>query len=100
MYQTAAQARRFEIQAARGLASQAHDRKRELQRAVDSAIHGLGVLAECAPDRDRMLDLVGGLIDEANRIDAQCRKDIENAGEHWAAVDLSECHALWNKVHP
>lgn len=91
---------RFEKQRARGLATQARERKPELQRAVDSAVHGLGVLAECGPDRDRMLDLIGGLIDTANIIDAQCRLDLENAGEHFQPVDLTEAEALWNKVHP
>lgn len=100
MFATSTQARYAERQRERGLATQARDRKPELQRAVDSAIHGLEVLSRCDPDKDRMLDLIGGLIDTANLIDAQLRLDLENAGEHWSAVDLAECHALWNRVHP
>ncbi len=91
-------ARALEIKAARGLSTQALERKQDLQRAVDDLVRGLRLLADCNPDKDRMCDLVGYLIDEANNIDGQCLRDITNAGDIADPVNLEEADELWMRV--
>ena len=97
-FSTRDQARRFEMQAARGLASGARDTKRELQTAVNDMVRALNALREVGICRNFLDDTIGGLCDEADFIDAACLKNIDNAGEHADAVDLAEARALLAKV--
>lgn len=91
-------ARRVERYVAQGNAYNARERKADLQRAVNDTVRGLRLLADCKAGKDRMCDLVGYLIDEANNIDGKCLRDIDNAGETAEAVDLTEANDLWMKV--
>ena len=98
MLATAERARRLEVQAARGIASHARERKADLQRALNETLAGLEKLSALNPNKDAMCDLVGFLIDEASRIDAQCMRDIDNAGDTAEPIDLTEANQLWAKV--
>lgn len=98
LYTSAEVARRLEIAAQRGIASAARERKADLQEAVNQTVRGLRLLSECKPDHDRMLDLVGFLIDAASNIDAGCLRDIDSAGDHADPVDLAEANELFEKA--
>jgi len=87
-------ARRFELHAARGLASHAKERKQDLQRAVNDIARGLRALKECNPDPVRFADIAGFVIDAASEIDAACMSDIDEASEHAEPVDLTELREL------
>lgn len=91
-------ARRVERYNAQARAYDARERKADLQRAVNETLAGLEKLAACKPNKDVMCDLVGWLIDEANRIDAACLRDIDGAGDTAEPIDLAEANQLWSKV--
>lgn len=94
LYSTRERARQFERYAARGVADNARDRKRDLQEAVNDTVRALRKWQEIGADKLTLADLLGFIHDEASNIDGVCLKDIDNAGETAEPVDLSEIDAM------
>lgn len=98
IYSSAEMALRMERHAARGVAYEARMRKRDLQVGVTDAVSALTALFDAGVDRNFLDDTIAGLIDAADNVDAECFRAIDNAGEHADPIDLSEVHALLEKV--
>ena len=84
-------ARMYERLAARGLATEAADHRHELLCVLADLEHALAALKDVGVD---VKDAAATLHTEISKRDADLCKAIDNAGEWFAPLDLSELRAL------
>ncbi len=91
MLTTAVATRNFEKVAARGLAHEAEDARKELRRGMVQTVHALSILAEAGVDVKELAQLAH---DEISNRDAALCKTIDSAGFHYDELDMKELGGL------
>lgn len=87
-------ARLLELHAMRGLVTEAREAKAELQTAVDDFTRAAGKLLEAGVHRDAAWEAVAIVRDAAIPIDHAHNQTLDEAGEYFDWLDLTEADAL------
>lgn len=98
MFATAALTRKYELAAARGLAYEAQDLQRALQKAVNDSVRAFRDLHEAGVSKDFIVEMLKGLHDTASNADHPLFKTIDEASLHAEHIDLSEVRELLEQV--
>lgn len=98
MHATALIARKYELAAARGLAYEAQDLQRALQRAVNDSVRAFRDLHESGVDPAFIVEMLKVLHDAASNADHALRVTMDEASIHAEHIDLSEVRELIEKV--
>jgi hypothetical protein len=78
----------------RGLATEAREARQELALATVDLVHALNCLKDAGLPKAEVLDLAAGAYDAIKDADWQHCLTLDEAGEMYAEVDLSELDAV------
>lgn len=93
-FATRVEARKFERAVARGLAEDARERKFRFEHGLSCIKSHMESLLIYGIAKPAIAEALAILIDAVSDADHSCNLDIDAAGDHFDAIDLSEARAM------